>query len=63
MKITKYLTLLAAAVGMTAACQQEEMVVFNPDNVIAPVLHAVEDIVVTVSLRMLLSLGMLPISE
>ena len=48
MKITKYLTLLAAAVGMTAACQQEEMVVFNPDNVIAPVLHAVEDIVVTV---------------
>ena len=48
MKITKYLTLLAAAVGMTAACQQEEMVVFNPENVVAPVLHAVEDIVVTV---------------
>ena len=48
MKITKYLTMLAAVVGMTAACQKEEFVTFNPDNVVAPVLHAVEDIVVTV---------------
>lgn len=48
MKITKYLTMLAAVVGMTAACQKEELVTFNPDNVVAPVLHAVQDIVVTV---------------
>ena len=48
MKITKYLTMLAAVVGMTAACQKEEFVTFNPENVVAPVLHAVEDIVVTV---------------
>ena len=40
--------MLAAVVGMTAACQKEEFVTFNPDNVVAPVLHAVEDIVVTV---------------
>ena len=39
---------MAAVVGMTAACQQEEFVTFNPENVVAPVLHAVEDIVVTV---------------
>ena len=48
MKITKYIVMLAAAVGMTAACQTEELVTFNPENVVAPVLHAVEDIVVTV---------------
>ena len=40
--------MLAAAVGMTAACQKEEFVTFNPEDVVAPVLHAVEDIVVTV---------------
>ena len=40
--------MLAAAVGMTAACQKEEIVTFNPEDVVAPVLHAVEDIVVTV---------------
>ena len=38
---------MAAVVGMTAACQKEEVVTFNPENVVAPVLHAVEDIVVT----------------
>lgn len=48
MKITKYIVMLAAAVGMTAACQKEEIVTFNPENVVAPVLHAVEDVVVTV---------------
>ena len=48
MKITKYIVMLAAAVGMTAACQKEEIVTFNPEDVVAPVLHAVEDIVVTV---------------
>ena len=48
MKITKYIVMLAAAVGMTAACQKEEFVTFNPEDVVAPVLHAVEDIVVTV---------------
>ena len=39
--------MMAAVVGMTAACQKEEVVTFNPENVVAPVLHAVEDIVVT----------------
>lgn len=48
MKFTKYIVMLAAAVGMTAACQKEEFVTFNPENVVAPVLHAVEDVVVTV---------------
>ena len=48
MKITKYMAMLAAAVGMTAACQEEVLVTFEPENVVAPVLHAVEDIVVTV---------------
>ena len=47
MKITKYIAMMAAVVGMTAACQKEEVVTFNPENVVAPVLHAVEDIVVT----------------
>lgn len=48
MKITKYLAMLAAAATMTVACQKEEFATFNPENVVAPVLHAVEDIVVTV---------------
>ncbi len=39
--------MMAAVVGMTAACQKEEFVTFNPENVTVPVLHAVEDIVVT----------------
>ena len=47
MKITKYFAMMAAVVGMTAACQQEEFVTFNPEDVKVPVLHAVEDIVVT----------------
>ena len=47
MKITKYIMMLAAAVGMAAACQQEEFVVFHPEDVIAPVLHEVEDVVIT----------------
>lgn len=40
--------MLAAAVGMVAACQKTELVTFNPEDVVAPVLHSVEDIVVTV---------------
>lgn len=47
MKITKYLAMMAAVVGMTAACQKEEFVTFDPSDVVVPTLHAVEDIVVT----------------
>lgn len=48
MKITKYIMMLAAAAGLSAACQKDEIVTFNPENVVAPVLHAVSDVVVTV---------------
>lgn len=49
MKITRYFAMLAAVAGLSSACQEElEHVVYNPENVVAPVLHAVEDIVVTV---------------
>ena len=40
--------MLAAAAGLSAACQKDEIVTFNPENVVAPVLHAVSDVVVTV---------------
>ena len=39
--------MLAAVIGLSSACQELEQVVYNPENVVAPVLHAVEDIVVT----------------
>lgn len=41
--------MLAAAVGITAACQKEEKVVFDPTSVVAPVLDpaSVEEITVT----------------
>ena len=43
MKITKYLVSLAAAVGMVAGCYKPEMIqVSSPEDVIAPVLEAVE---------------------
>ena len=43
MKITKYFLSMAAAVGMIAACQKTEMVqIAAPENVVAPVLEAVE---------------------
>ena len=43
MKITKYFLSMAAAVGMIAACQKTEMVqIAAPENVMAPVLEAVE---------------------
>lgn len=49
MKITRYFAILAAVAGLSTACQEDlERVVYNPENVVAPVLHAVEDIVVTV---------------
>lgn len=48
MKITKYIMMLAAAAGLSVACQKEELVTFNPEEVVAPVLHAVSDVVVTV---------------
>ena len=47
MKINRYFSILAAATAMFAACQKEEMVTFHPENVVPPVLHAVEDVVVT----------------
>lgn len=47
MKITKYFMMLAAAAGLAAACQPDEIVTFNPEDVTAPVLHAVSDIEIT----------------
>ena len=43
MKITKYLLSMAAALGMFAGCYKPEMIqVSSPEDVIAPVLEAVE---------------------
>ena len=43
MKITKYLVSMAAALGMIAGCYKPEMIqVSSPEDVIAPVLEAVE---------------------
>ena len=43
MKITKYFLSMAAALGMIAGCYQPEMVQISaPENVVAPVLEAVE---------------------
>lgn len=39
--------MLAAAAGLAASCQKEEMVVFDPAAVVAPVLNPIADIVVT----------------
>lgn len=47
MKITRYFAMLAAVVGLSSACQELEQVVYNPENVVAPVLNAVEDINIT----------------
>ena len=48
MKIIKYILIMAAAACLSVACQKEELVTFNPENVVAPVLHAVSDVEVTV---------------
>lgn len=49
MKITRYFAMLAAVAGLSSACQEElEHVVYNPEDVVAPVLNAVEDINITV---------------
>ncbi len=48
MKITKYFLSLAAAVGMIAGCQEPEIVqIAAPENVVAPALESVADIVIT----------------
>ena len=48
MKFTKYFLSMAAAVGMIAGCQKTEMVQISaPEDVVAPVLNAVEDINIT----------------
>lgn len=50
MKITKYILSLAAAAGMIAGCQKPEIVqIAAPENVVAPVLEAVQDIEITPS--------------
>ncbi len=48
MKITKYFLSLAAAVGMIAGCQKQEMVqIAAPEDVVAPVLQDIDDIEIT----------------
>ena len=47
MKITRYFAMLAAVIGLSSACQELEQVVYNPEDVVAPVLNAVEDINIT----------------
>ena len=48
MKITKYFLSMAAALGMIAGCQKPELVqLVAPEDAVAPVLEAVEDIVFT----------------
>lgn len=42
MKIKKYLLLLAAAAGLTAACQKQEMVMLDMSKAIAPVMHDID---------------------
>ena len=42
MKITKYLMLLAAATGLVAACQKQEMVMVDMSKAIAPVMHDID---------------------
>ena len=44
MKITRYFAMLAAVIGLSSACQELEHVVYAPNDVVAPVLNAVEDI-------------------
>ena len=48
MKITRYFAMLAAVIGLSSACQELEQVVYNPEDVVAPVLNAVEDINITI---------------
>ena len=41
MKITRYAMMLAAATGLLSACQKlDEVKAYDPDTVVAPVLHA-----------------------
>ncbi len=48
MKITKYFLSLAAAVGLIAGCQKEEMVqIAAPEDVVAPVLDEIAEIKIT----------------
>ncbi len=48
MKITKYFLSLAAAAGMIAGCQKQEMVqIAAPEDVVAPVLGKVAEITIT----------------
>ena len=48
MKITKYFLSLAAAIGMIAGCQKQEIVQISaPEDVVAPVLQGIADIDIT----------------
>lgn len=49
MKITRYIMMLAAAVGLAAGCQKDEMVKFDPVQVKVPKLNAVEEILISKS--------------
>ena len=43
MKITRYAMMLAAATGLLSACQKlDEVKAYDPDKVVAPVLHALD---------------------
>ena len=42
MKIKRYLLLLAAATGLVAACQKQEMVMFDISKAVAPVMHDID---------------------
>lgn len=47
MKITRYIMMLAAAVGLTAGCQKDDLVTFDPAQVTVPELNVVEDILIS----------------
>lgn len=48
MKITKYFLSMAAAIGMIAGCQKQEIVQISaPEDVVAPVLQGIADIDIT----------------
>ena len=49
MKITRYAMMLAAATGLLSACRKlDEVKAYDPDKVVAPVLHALPgEIVIT----------------
>ena len=47
MKITRYISILAAAFFAVVGCQKPEMVIFDPADVVSPTMSSVEDILIT----------------